>query len=191
MPRPAARSTAQRQALSSRLPPSRIAFTGCFVACLVLTFLGVAVSARAADSEKCPVGGTTVSRHAVDQPKAATLLFIPGPVRTPEPAMTADLAQLPDFSVGLFSPTLGRYSPTQMMLDISQGSRVATSLYKPITPQPPGLVLTGDAGQFVGWNPLVARADAVPGEVVPGLLACTTIHAKKNVEWVTSPDRQP
>jgi hypothetical protein len=185
MPRPDARSTAKRQASSEGLRRSPIAFTGCLVACLVLAF-SVVSPAYAADS-KCPddaPAAAPAKDAVVDQKKSATLLFIPGPVRTPEPAMTADLEQLPGFSVGLFSPTLGRYSPTQMMLDISQGSRVATSLYKPITPQPPGLIATGAGGQFVGWNPLVARADAVPGEVVPGLLACSAEHAKKAVSWV-------
>src|SRR3954471_12878840 len=38
-----------------------------------------------------------VATAAVNQKHAATLLFIPGPVRTPEPVLAADLQQLPGF----------------------------------------------------------------------------------------------
>ncbi len=119
-----------------------------------------------------------------DQAKSATLLFIPGPLRTPEPVLTADLERLPGFSVGLMSPTIGRYSPTQMMLDISQGARVATSLYKPVTPQAPGLVYLGGSAVFDRWDPLVVRADAVPGDIVPGLLGQTVRDGGLDTTWV-------
>lgn len=120
----------------------------------------------------------------VDQAHSATLLFIPGPVRTPQPDLAAYLQELPGYSVGLFSPTLGRYSPTQMMLDISQGSRVASSLYKPVAPPPPGLVDTGlGTGALVPWEPFVKRADDVPGDIVPGLLGCAIAQANKSVTW--------
>ena len=116
-------------------------------------------------------------RRSIRQ-RAATLLFIPGPVRTPEPVLAADLEQLPGFAVGLFSPTLGRYSPTQMMLDISQGSRVASSLYKPVAPPPPGfevdqLGLERRQRHASSSGPRSSSAPRdVPGDIVPGLLGC-------------------
>ncbi len=130
------------------------------------------------------VRGSTEPSNA-PRSERATLLFIPGPLRTPRPALTADLEQLPGFSVGLFSPTLGRYTPLQMMLDISQGSRVATSLYKPAIPPRPGLIFEQDgSGRMVGWAGLVDRANAVPGDVIPGLLGCALAEAGKKVDWI-------
>lgn len=136
-----------------------------------------------------PAAAAPTGDGSVDQERAATLLFIPGPVRTPEPVLTADLEQLPGFAVGLFSPTLGRYSPTQMMLDISQGARVASSLYKPVVPQPPGLVSTAQGvnsapGGFVQWPILVKRAEDVPGNIDPGLFGETLRTAGKDVTWI-------
>lgn len=119
----------------------------------------------------------------VDQEKSATLLFIPGPVRTPQPDLAAYLQELPGYAVGLFSPTLGRYSPAQMMLDISQGSRVASSLYKPVTPPPPGLVLDGPVGYLEPWQPFVERANDVPGDIVPGLMGCALSKSNKSIAW--------
>lgn len=143
--------------------------------------------ASAANPTTCgdeDVRGSTESSNA-PRSERATLLFIPGPLRTPRPALTADLQQLPGFSVGLFSPTLGRYTPLQMMLDVSQGSRVATSLYKPAIPPRPGLIFEDDgSGQMVGWTRLVDRANAVPGDVIPGLLGCTLSAAGKRVDWI-------
>ncbi|MBJ7458331.1 MAG: hypothetical protein JHD02_04005 [Thermoleophilaceae bacterium] len=145
----------------------------------VAAFPGISAAAPAKDA----------SADQLDQSRAATLLFIPGPVRTPQPVLAADLEQLPGFSVGLFSPTLGRYSPTQMMLDISQGARVASSLYKPVTPPPPGLVSTARGvnsapGSYVQWPLLVERADAVPGNIVPGLFGQALEDAKKSATWI-------
>lgn len=125
-----------------------------------------------ADSDRDPAAG-------------ATLLFIPGPIRSPRPVMAADLQELPGFSVGLFSPTLGRYTPMQMMLDISQGSRVASSLYKPATPPPVAAVADGQGTKLLGWDRLVARADAVPGDVVPGLFGCALESQAVASTWIS------
>lgn len=146
-------------------------------------FSGPAVAATDTSSTQAANSGT------VEQSRAATLLFVPGPVRTPEPVLVADLQQLPGFAVGLLSPMLGRYSPTQMMLDISQGARVASSLYKPVVPRPPGLVSQANGvdaapGRFVQWRTLVKRADDVPGNIVPGLLAESLERAGKSTTWI-------
>jgi hypothetical protein len=150
-----------------------------------------AAPARAADTkcvDKKPLNVNDMANHAApQQAQSATLLFMPGPVRTPEPVLTADLERLRGFSVGLFSPTLGRYSPTQMLLDISQGARVASSLYKPaIVPAPPLILNKPEEGAatFFGWKALTDRAADVPGNVQPGLLGCTLANAGSESLWV-------
>src|SRR5436305_12509362 len=57
----------------------------------------------------------------------ALIAFIP---TQPAPKMPLlfDLAER-DFSYGVTSPTLGAYSKRQMLLDISQGSRIANHAY--------------------------------------------------------------
>src|SRR2546421_370624 len=72
----------------------------------------------------------------------ALIAFIP---TQPAPKMPLlfDLAER-DFSYGVTSPTLGAYSKRQMLLDISQGSRIANHAY----PRDLGRVdlLSGPAG---------------------------------------------
>lgn len=159
-------------------------------ALLAAIFALAAFAAPGQAASECPTdpaargAGGILGDTPVDQARSATLLFIPGPVRTPRPDLTAYMERLPGYSVALFSPTLGRYSPAQMMLDISQGARVASSLYKPVTPAPPGLVVdrTG-GGRLQPWQPFVKRAGDVPGEVVPGLLGCALAEAGRSVTW--------
>lgn len=151
----------------------------------LLAALACAVPATAAEPCTSPERVEPAARTAAVTPaRAATLLFIPGPVRTPQPDLTDYLEQLPGFAVGLFSPTLGRYSPTQMMLDISQGARVAGSHYRPVVPQPPALVRTVEGGgRLEPWRTLVRRAEQAPAEIVPGLLGCTLEQAGRSVAW--------
>lgn len=161
-----------------------------FPAALAALLAATLLAAPAGAASGCPTSpsargaGGVQGDVSVDQARSATLLFIPGPIRTPEPDLTAYLEQLPGYSVGLFSPTLGRYSPAQMMLDISQGARVASSLYTPVAPAPPGLVTDGlGGGRLDPWQPFVKRADDVPGDIVPGLLGCALSKAGKSVAW--------
>jgi hypothetical protein len=131
-------------------------------------------------------GRPFVPASSVDQRHAVTLLFLPGPIHTPTPVLTEDLLRLPGFSVGLFSPTIGKYSPVQMLLDISQGSRAASSLYRPVAPPAPGLILDGRAelARVKGWNRLVGRADAAPANLQPGLLGCSLEREDVFTSWV-------
>ncbi|MFT4049795.1 MAG: hypothetical protein QM648_08155 [Solirubrobacterales bacterium] len=161
-----------------------------FYAALAALLAAACLAAPAGAASDCPTDPSARGAQGVqgdtnvDQAKSATLLFIPGPVRTPEPDLTAYLEQLPGYSVALFSPTLGRYSPTQMMLDISQGARVASSLYTPVAPASPGLVVNGTGGGAIDpWQPFVKRADDVPGDIVPGLLGCALAQAGRSVAW--------
>jgi hypothetical protein len=82
-----------------------------------------------------------------------------------------ELASIPELSVGMMSASQGQYSDEQLLLDISQGARVATSSYpraRPpaLTPRPLG------AGAVVeGWRAVRKRAEAAPQLLRPGLLA--------------------
>lgn len=156
------------------------------LAALLCALFTAAPSVAAPDCS--PIGKPATGE--IDQARSASLLFMPGPVRTPDPVMTAQIAQLPGFGVGLFSPTLGRYSPTQMMLDISQGSRVASSLYKPVVaPQPAlaadGVGVSANSGRYLQWPGLTRRAEKVPGDLVPGQLGCAVQRAGKRAVWVS------
>jgi uncharacterized membrane protein YuzA (DUF378 family) len=77
-----------------------------------------------------------------------------------------------------------------MMLDISQGSRVASSLYRPVAPPPPGFVLDtpgpeAGSGRYVQWPVLVKRAADVPGDVVPGSFGCAVAKAGDRATWIS------
>src|SRR5438045_8790893 len=69
----------------------------------------------------------------------------------PKMPLLFDLAER-DFSYGVTSPTLGAYSKRQMLLDISQGSRIANHAYPRDLGR--GDLLSGPAGpgrtQFCG-----------------------------------------
>jgi hypothetical protein len=76
------------------------------------------------------------------------------------PAGERALAGAAGMSVGILSAIQGTYSSEQMALDISQGARIATSAYD--SPRPPSI---GD------WPAVLARAQAAPQILKPGLLA--------------------
>jgi hypothetical protein len=81
------------------------------------------------------------------------------------------LAGDPALSVGLVSSTQGDYTKAQFMLDITQGSRQSSTLYRPHTPPPISVVRAGARGQVTGWDSLRRRARAVSETLVPGLVA--------------------
>src|SRR6266513_2505177 len=86
------------------------------------------------------------------QPRAL-IGFIPT-APAPKMPLLFDLAQR-DFSYGVTSPTLGAYSKRQMLLDMSEGSRLARK-----------------------------RARDAPGDVVPGLLASSLQQRGHRVGYV-------
>lgn len=73
-------------------------------------------------------------------------------------------------TVGLTNPTLGGYSPRQMMLDIGHGARVSGRAYDR---KLEGLlfVRNGGSARLGDWERVVKRARDAPGDLVPGLLA--------------------
>jgi hypothetical protein len=71
-------------------------------------------------------------------------------------------------SVGILSASQGRYAPAQLLLDITQGARVASSAYPHSAS--PSLSLQSD-GAIAGWPNARARAARAPQLLSPGLLA--------------------
>lgn len=74
-------------------------------------------------------------------------------------------------SVGILSATQGQYDTAQLLLDITQGARVASSAYPSATPPPLTLVPRGAGAVLAGWQAAVERARAAPQLLRPGLLA--------------------
>src|SRR5919199_5466469 len=126
----------------------RIAAFGAVVAALV----AVLAAAPAADARARVLIGFVPTSPAPKMP----LLF--------------DLAER-DYSYGVTSATLGAFSKRQMLLDISQGSRIANHAY----PDPLGRLdlRLGErgGGRVKGFRLARKRARDAPGDVVPGLLA--------------------
>src|SRR4051794_35324364 len=97
----------------------------------------------------------------------------------PKMPLLFDLAER-DFSYGVTSPTLGAFAKRQMLLDMSQGSRIANHAY-PDPLKRPGLRLgAGGEGRTKGFRLARRRAIDAPGDVVPGLFGSTLQrHAEK------------
>jgi hypothetical protein len=87
------------------------------------------------------------------------------------PVGEAELAGVPGMSVGIMSATQGTYTPAQLLLDITQGARVARSAYSPADPPPLSLRALGGAGTIAGWPAARRRAEDAPQLLRPGLLA--------------------
>src|SRR5689334_15223126 len=111
---------------------------------------------------------------ASSQPRAL-IAFLPG----------AELGQLQQsgMAVGLTSPTLGGYHPQQMAIDIGQGARISTRAYKTKLPRF-AIVPSGSGARVAGWPAEVARANAAPGDVTPGLLASTLQRSGGRVAYL-------
>jgi hypothetical protein len=106
---------------------------------------------------------SAAARSPIGRP-SAVILFLPG-------ATSEQLASVPSLSTGIMSAAQGAYTTTQLMLDITQGSRVSTSVYSPS--RPPALSLKPrDAGAVVEeWQAVLQRAHNAPQVLEPGLLA--------------------
>jgi hypothetical protein len=87
------------------------------------------------------------------------------------PAGERELANIGGLSVGMMSASQGQYSADQLLLDVSQGARVATSAYG--HSRPPALALrpVGSGALVEGWPAARRRAERAPQLLRPGLLA--------------------
>ncbi len=101
-----------------------------------------------------------------------------------EVALLPDLANQPGVALGLTSPSLGTYSRQQVLLDISQGSRISTRTY----PTALGALYLRETdqggGRIAGFDRAVARAAPAPGEIVPGLLGETVEQGGGSTAYV-------
>jgi hypothetical protein len=86
------------------------------------------------------------------------------------PAGEARLARA-GLSVGIMSATQGAYHRAQLLLDITQGARVAGSAYPHEAPPALALRPLGGAGAIAGWVKARTRAGRAPQLLRPGLLA--------------------
>jgi hypothetical protein len=114
------------------------------------------------------VGDADADAAAAPAPRTALVVFAP--------ADESQLAGVAGLSVGIMSASQGQYSQTQLLLDIGQGARIASSAYP--TPRPPTLSLivtgagsTGTGATVAGWQAARRRAEAAPQLLQPGLLA--------------------
>ncbi|HSJ18543.1 MAG TPA: hypothetical protein VK920_10655 [Solirubrobacterales bacterium] len=109
----------------------------------------------------------------VRDPSRITLAFVPAGT---DPQ---DLAAVEGMAIGLMSAGLGStVPPDQTYLDIGQGNRVFTSLYDEPLPR---LFAIGGRVPPVLWRAVLERADSVPADIVPGLLATTIARGRDHV----------
>jgi hypothetical protein len=87
------------------------------------------------------------------------------------PAGEHELAAVPGMSVGIMSASQGTYDTAQLLLDLTQGARVATSSYAHAQPPPLAITARGAGAIVAGWRRVLARARAAPQILTPGLLA--------------------
>jgi hypothetical protein len=112
-------------------------------------------------------GATTSSAGApeLDPPSAGGSVVL-----TFAAAGERELAGVGGLSIGLMSATQGAYTRAQLLLDIGQGARVATSAYTPTGPPSLSLRPLGSAATVAGWPAALRRAQDAPQLLRPGLL---------------------
>ncbi|MFL5870856.1 MAG: hypothetical protein ACJ75R_07220 [Solirubrobacterales bacterium] len=88
----------------------------------------------------------------------------------PSDTTVGQIAAIPRIAPGLVSAGIGDVPAEQTYLDISQGNRVNPGLYDG---DPPPLRVTDGRVPEDLWRQVLDRADGVPAELVPGLLAST------------------
>ncbi len=120
--------------------------------------MGVAEPPPAPKSDSGALAGARASTG-----NSVVLAFVPGEER--------ELAGTPGMSVGIMSATQGAFVHEQMLLDIGQGARIASSAYRPSHPPALSLLAQGGAAQISGWQAALQRADDAPQRLSPGLLA--------------------
>ncbi len=81
------------------------------------------------------------------------------------------LARVSGASVAVMSASQGTYSQTQLLLDIGQGARIASSAYASSRVPTLTLIASGAGADAEGWQAARRRAEAAPQLLRPGLLA--------------------
>jgi hypothetical protein len=114
------------------------------------------------------------------------------------PAGESQLASVRGLSVGLMSATQGPYTSEQLLLDIGQGARIASSAYSPTGPPALSLQPLGSGAIVAGWRAALRRAEDAPQLLRPGLLgtrlpggaAYAGIDGGEHVDAVAAADRE-
>ncbi|MCW3027976.1 MAG: hypothetical protein JWN81_1187 [Solirubrobacterales bacterium] len=112
---------------------------------------------------------------------SALLVFLPSSSAAPasgsgrrgsaQASFEAQLADVKGFSVGIMSASQGRYTTAQLVLDITQGARIASSAYSSSRPPALSLKPAGAGAVVEGWPAARRRAEDAPQLLRPGLLA--------------------
>jgi hypothetical protein len=111
------------------------------------------------------------ARAAQREPRVAILLApSPGKAIKGEPFIERVAATPGVTALGYVSTIQGKYSPEQVLLDVSAGARVQTSLYGDDLPEHVALAPEGSAGRINAWPQIAARARTPPADIKPGLL---------------------
>ena len=133
--------------------------------------LSSAPAARAVSAGRSPIGRTSavvpappIASAPPPHPPSAVVLFLPG-------ASSQELARVPSLSTGIMSAAQGSYTTAQLLLDITQGSRVSTSVYSPSRPPALSLQSRGAGAVVEEWQAALERAHKAPQVLEPGLLA--------------------
>ncbi|HEV2058601.1 MAG TPA: hypothetical protein VGR11_04530 [Solirubrobacteraceae bacterium] len=126
------------------------------------------------------------------------LAFLPsGGENNPKPVLER-LDERAALALGLVSATQGQFAPSQMMLDISAGSRTSRAVYTPEAPPDLELVRGGDGTGFIfGWSQALERAATPPATLHPGMLAgeipggaaYAGVAGRNHIEAVVAADR--
>src|SRR6185437_13152772 len=118
-----------------------------------------------------------VASPAVNAGRSVLLLFVaPGPSvygQGADDAIERQLSSIPTLSTGILSATQGTYKADQLLLDVSQGARVAYSAYSPTNPPSLDSLAFGPppSARVPSWPATLRRAHAAPQLLEPGLLA--------------------
>ncbi|HEX8065272.1 MAG TPA: hypothetical protein VF520_01965 [Thermoleophilaceae bacterium] len=129
----------------------------------------------------CCAAPVAAPPSAAAQGPRALVAFLPTEP-APRSPLLFDLAER-DFSFGMFSPTLGAYSKRQMVLDMSQGSRIANRAYPEALKRLDLRPSQDGGGRIRGFRRARERAEDAPGDVVPGLLADAARRAGRHVAY--------
>ncbi|HYF24443.1 MAG TPA: hypothetical protein VD931_01750 [Baekduia sp.] len=124
------------------------------------------------------VAALAAAAPAAAGPPRAVIAFFPLAEDLPEDAppqvpILDRFEAVPDVSLGLTGATQGRYTVTQALLDMSQGTRTSAGAYDPERVPELELAVFGREGIHAGWLDARARAETAPADVVPGLLGQT------------------
>ncbi len=123
-----------------------------------------AITAMLALALLAPATAAADSGPAAGAPRVTIAMLPPGT------GVEAIAGAVPGIAPGLLGAGIGEVPAGQSYLDISQGNRLAQSLYPD---ELPPLRVAGDRVPGPIWRQVVARAADAPAEIVPGLLAST------------------